>query len=233
MNKDSREQAIAHALRDYPKEACGLFIRIDGKTTYYPCKNLAESDEHFVLDPLDYAEADELGEIVGMFHSHPDAPPQASETDIRTAQGSGLPSYIVSVPSLEWAYTEPTGFTPALVGREFVHGKVDCYTLYRDYYRLEHGLILNDYERDDNWWRDGKNLYLENFTNEGFIVVPFSELQPGDGLLMKILSPVPNHAAIYLGYNTILHHIYGRLSCREPFDGQWQKRTTHVLRYVR
>lgn len=231
MNKLSRDMAIAHAQSYYPKEACGLFVRIEGVTGYWPCRNIADSDEHFVMCPEDYAEADEAGEIVGVFHSHPDAPAQPSEQDIKTCQGSGLPWYILSLPSLEWGYTEPFGFTPELVGRNFVYGKTDCYTLVRDYYRLEHGLILNNYDSDNHWWDNGKNLYVENFAQEGFVEIPFAEIEPGDAILMRVLSPVSNHVAVYLGYNTILHHLYNRLSCREPYTEFWRKMTTHVLRY--
>lgn len=231
MNRYSRQAAVAHALREYPKEACGLFVRVDGITHYHPCRNIAGSGEHFILDPEDYAAADERGEITGVFHSHPDVSPEPSETDIQCAQGSGLPWYILSVPQLQWGYTEPKGFTSDLIGRLFVYGTTDCYTLIRDYFRLERNLIMNNYDSNDDWWRKGENYYTENFQYEGFKEIPLSEVQEGDVLLMKVLSPVSNHAALYLGYNTILHHLYGRLSCREPYGEFWRKVTTHALRY--
>ena len=38
---------------------------IRGIEKYYPCKNIAETpDEHFVLDPISYVEAEEKGEII-------------------------------------------------------------------------------------------------------------------------------------------------------------------------
>lgn len=231
MNKTSREMAIAHAQAAYPNEACGLFVRIENCTGYWPCRNVAESGEHFVMSPEDYADADEAGEIIGVFHSHPDAPAEPSEQDLISAQASGLPWYILSVPDLKWGYAEPKGFTPELVGRSFVYGKTDCFTLIRDYYRTEHNLILNSYDSEDKWWESGKNLYVENFANEGFKEVPLSDLQPGDAIFMKLMAPVSNHAAVYLGYNTILHHLYGRLSCREPYSDFWRKISTHALRY--
>jgi cell wall-associated NlpC family hydrolase len=56
-------------------------------------------------------------------------------------------------------------------------------------------------------------------------------LLPGDCFLMQVASPVPNHAAVYLGDGLILHHLQGRLSSRDVYGGYWQKVTTHVLRY--
>ena len=48
---------------------------------------------------------------------------------------------------------------------------------------------------------------------------------------MQVASPVPNHAAVYLGDGLILHHLQGRLSSRDVYGGYWQKITTHILRY--
>jgi len=57
------------------------------------------------------------------------------------------------------------------------------------------------------------------------------ELKVGDCFLMQVASPVPNHAAIYLGDGLILHHLQGRLSSRDVYGGYWQKVTTHILRH--
>ena len=75
------------------------------------------------------------------------------------------------------------------VGREFVHGVVDCYSLVRDWYAREWGIELRDYDRRDQWWDHGENLYLENFQKEGFHKIPVEELQRGDALLMQLVSP--------------------------------------------
>jgi cell wall-associated NlpC family hydrolase len=48
---------------------------------------------------------------------------------------------------------------------------------------------------------------------------------------MQVASPVPNHAAVYLGDGLILHHLQGRLSSRDVYGGYWQKVTTHALRH--
>ena len=74
-------------------------------------------------------------------------------------------------------------------------------------------------------------MYLDNFKREGFHEIKEEELQFGDALLMQIESPVPNHAAIFLGENLVLHHVQGRLSSRDVYGGYYQKNTAKVLRH--
>jgi cell wall-associated NlpC family hydrolase len=130
-----------------------------------------------------------------------------------------------------WGYCEPSGFELPYVGRQFVHGIIDCYTLCRDWYNKEWNLNLRDYERRDEWWYKGENLYLDNFKKEGFHEIKVSDLVVGDALLMQLQSPVPNHAAIYLGDNVVLHHVQGRLSSRDVYGGYYQKVTAKALRH--
>lgn len=142
-----------------------------------------------------------------------------------------MPWHIVTWPNGEWVYLEPTGYEAPLIGRHWSHGVLDCYSIIRDWYRLERGITLPDFERADEWWHKGQNLYVENFKAAGFTSVPMEELQPGDVLLMQVASRVSNHGAVYLGNNIMLHHLHRRLSCRAVFDGYYRKHCTMVLRY--
>ncbi|HHE2827529.1 TPA: NlpC/P60 family protein, partial [Escherichia coli] len=76
----------------------------------------------------------------------------------------------------------------------FEHGVTDCYTLFRDAYHLA-GITLPDFAREDDWWRNGQNLYLDNLAENGFYRVSLSGAQAGDILLCCFGSSVPNHAA--------------------------------------
>ena len=130
---------------------------------------------------------------------------------------------------------EPEGYEAPLVGREFSHGVLDCYSLCRDWYFRERGVMLPDFERHDKWWDDGhSDLYTEHFAEAGFVEIDRKAIQPGDAVLMQVQSKnlVPNHAAIYIGDGLILHHLYGRLSSRDVYGGYWQQATRAVLRYV-
>ena len=221
------EQAKAEA----PREACGLVIIKNGRQVYKPCKNLAGSTDQFILDPNDYDKADQEGEIVAVIHSHPNISAKPSQADLVACEASGLPWFICGIPSEHWEYIEPSGYQAPLIGRQWSHGVLDCYAIIRDWYKLEKNIELLDFERRDEWWKIGENLYLDNFEKAGFRKTTLDKLQKGDVILMTINSSVPNHGAVYLGDNMILHHVHGRLSTRDIFGGYWLKNAMVYLTY--
>ena len=232
MNNTTKACALEHAQREFPRESCGLLIVRSGRERYVACRNLAVGTDQFVISPEDYAMAEEQGQVVAVVHSHPNLPATPSQDDRVSCEVSALPWFIVSVPSGEWAELTPSGYVAPLVGRQWSHGVLDCYSLVRDWFNQERGIDLLDFKRHDEWWKHGDNLYLENFESAGFAVIDFLAAREGDCFLMQIGSPVPNHAAVYLGEGLILHHLQGRLSSRDVYGGYWQKITTHALRYV-
>jgi proteasome lid subunit RPN8/RPN11 len=246
MNESIKGAIEAHAIAEYPREAVGLVVRSAGGDEYVPCQNKAVTpSEHFVLSPQDYASAEDLGEIVALVHSHPGALARPSMADRTMCERSGIATWVIasvgvqadgSVGVEDWCEFGPSGYVAPLIGREFSHGALDCYGLIRDWYRLERGVELPDFERPDGWWDDGRSsLYLDNFGTAGFSVVGQDAVpQPGDVLLMQIRSKngVPNHAGIYLGDGIMLHHMYGRLSGRVVWGGMWAHSLRTVLRYA-
>lgn len=223
-----------HALDEYPREACGVIVRdVLGAHRYLRCNNVAPhalNRDAFEIDPRDLAQAEEIGEICAVVHSHPDASATPSATDRRACAMSGLAWYVIAVPGLQITRVPPTDLP--LVGRQFEHGLVDCYTLVQDYYWQECRIKLPDFERADQWWTKGQDLYVANFAAAGFVSLPLaSSMYRGDALLMHVGSRVTNHAAVYVGDGVILHHLYGRLSGRDVWGGYWRERTTHLLRH--
>jgi len=225
-----RDDALAHALAEMPREACGLLIVRKGREVYRPCRNLATGDDQFTIAPDDYEAAEAEGEIVGVVHSHPFLPATPSQADMVSCEATGLEWHIVSVPNGVWHSFRPTGYVAPLVGRVFSHGVLDCYAAIRDGMQQMAGLSLPDYERHDGWWHNGQNLYLDNFSGAGFVAVS-DEIRRFDVLLMQIGSPVPNHASLYLGEDTMLHHVQGRLSSRDVYGGYWRKVHVCTLRH--
>jgi proteasome lid subunit RPN8/RPN11 len=221
------EQAKA----ELPKEACGLVVVKNGRQVYIPCNNLARGTDNFILDPNDYEKADITGEIIAVIHSHPNMSAKPSQADLVACEASGLPWFIMGYPSEQWEYIEPSGYIAPLVGRSWSHGVLDCYSIIRDWYLQERNIELLNFERSDEWWKIGENLYLDNFEKAGFRKIVIEDLQEGDVILMCINSTVPNHGALYLGNSQIIHHIQNRLSTRDIYGGYWLKNTYGYLRY--
>jgi len=221
-----------HVKAEYPKEACGFILAAGDKSRerYFPARNISNTPEDdFIIDPQSYADAEDTGKIIAICHSHPNFNPKPSEADKIACEASGLPWHIMSWPSEELYSWEPLGYEAPLVGRQFSYGTLDCCTLVRDYYKKELKINFECFSGQDGWWDSGENRYLDNYEEQGFIKV--DDIKKYDVFLIKLVSPVPNHAAIYLGNNQILHHVHGRLSNREPYGGYWRKHTTHILRH--
>ena len=229
-----KEAALSHAKIEDPKESVGLLLNVKGKERYYPCNNLSMSSyQCFVLDPEDYVRADNTGEITAIIHSHPTTPPTPSQADLVGCENSNLPWHIVNPKTEQWGYCEPNGYKAPLLGREWVWGVTDCWSLVRDWYREEKQIELKDYQRSMTPEEFLKNPLFEEYAIQtGFRELePNEALQEGDVLLMSILHPTLNHVAIFLG-DMVLHHLADRLSCREPYSPWLLKCTGKRFRYV-
>ena len=229
-----KETALLHAKDQDPKESCGLLLNIKGKEKYYPCNNLSMTQHQcFIIDPIDYVKADNLGEIIAIVHSHPITPPTPSQADRISCEHSNLPWYIVNPKTEQWADLKPEGYKPELCGRPWVWGITDCWSLVRDWYKEEKNIELIDYERSMTPEEFLKNPLFEKYAkNTGFRELANDEaLKKGDVLLMSILHPTLNHVAIFLG-DMVLHHLADRLSCKEPYSEWLLKCTGKRYRYA-
>ncbi len=231
----------ADAIARYPEEACGA-ITPQG---YVPLENRA-------AHPLTSFDCNEAcgqlmmaGQLLAVVHSHPDGPEAPSAHDIASQRAMDLPwgllvcdAEVASVPFFWGDSIEP----PPLIGRQFRHGpsgtdgRGDCGALVRDYFRLEHGLLIPDFPRADGWWKiTGQDLYAQHFAEAGFVKADRDDPRPGDVALMQFrtpdANPVANHAAIFLGNHLLMHHIEGRLSRIEPAIG-WVKMVRGWLRHA-
>ena len=232
LNEEIKDAALKHARKEHPRESVGVVHVVKGRNKYYPCSNIAETaDEHFVLDPEDYLRAEQKGEITAIIHSHPISNHHPSAADLVACEKTQLPWFIVNPATELWGHCEPSGYELPYVGRPFFHGVIDCYTLWQDFYKKEFNINMGEYNRRDQWWEKGENMYLDNYKKEGMREIDPDSLQYGDILLMNLESTVPNHAAIYLGEMIILHHVQGRLSSRDVYGGYYQKVTELCLRH--
>ena len=226
-----------HVLQDYPREACGLLV----DDLYIPCPNSSPDPyKHFRIDPLHYVKASALGTVKAVLHSHPYdkfRSPQwpkewPSGPDMECWMKSDVPWGIVSTDGegISQPVWLDNSVIPPLEGREFIHGINDCYSLIRDWFKINKNITLPNFARGIEWWLAGKNLYDENFEQVGFYEIPIEEATIGDCVMMKAASPVTNHAAVIVGTNQIMHHLFNRLSGVDSLS-KWNRCIVRAVRY--
>ena len=147
MRKQILSAIRAHAAEEYPREACGVIVGAGKAQQYVRCRNTAgQPQEEFRMHPGDYAAAEDLGEVVAIVHSHPDATSRPSPHDLAMCEASGLPWHILSWPEGDLRTIAPAGNIP-LLGRPFVHGVWDCWQVCADWYQREWGIEFPHFER--------------------------------------------------------------------------------------
>lgn len=236
MNTDNLlKYVIDQARKEYPNETCGyVATNKDGEHKYIPCKNAAKDPVNtFFIEPLEYINiCMEYSSPLILCHSHTDEPSTPSDNDIQACNTNAIPWFILSYPNTE----DSTMLFPEnknkFIGRDYVYGIMDCYTIVRDFYKLYDIIMLNHY-REEDFWNKGYSQYLDSYEKEGFIRQDknLQDLEFGDMVLFNIRCDLPNHAGIYIGDGKLLHQPQGRLSLAEEMSLVWQKTYFCHVRY--
>jgi proteasome lid subunit RPN8/RPN11 len=196
-----------HFDKEYPREGCGVLAVQKGKLKWFPCTNVAEDNEDFVINSAEYLKLSRTSDIVGIVHSHPDADCTPSESDIKYCNALGIKYYIFSYPEMELYTLEPTHNIKELYGREYEFGVADCFEAMRDYLASQQIQIKPRLLFEDDWWKKGLNYFTDEVVKDwGFKPVLLSEIQPNDMLVFNVFSDVPNHCGVYLGNEIFYHH---------------------------
>ena len=127
-----------------------------------------------------------------------------------------------------------------LLGRPFVQGKTDCFSIWRDIYRETARIEMFNYARPNDCWLYGMNPYEENYKQEGFVAladIDLKDLEILDVFLIAIpdarnpTKVITNHCAVYVGQGMVIHHPYQRRSVKVPYRGALKNFTVKVLRH--
>ena len=231
-----KESFKKYAQEQTPNEACGLLAIIDGNETFWPCKNLAEGKhEFFMLDPYDWVECEDTGEVIGVIHSHPVGAAIASDADKAACEHIGFPYYIYSINQDHWILIEPTGWkAPSLIGRRFIWGKYDCWSIVTDWFKENKNIDIPYWQRPKTLKEFSENPQFEyalpklNFKKQE----KTNNLKTGDVLLFVGAKQKLSHVAVYIGDMMILNHNFKSLSCRQQLNFNYQKALKKVYRYA-
>jgi len=234
LSKEALAQVKAHFIACHPNEGVGYFKG----DTFYPVENVTTLDpRRSFACPLEVM----LEDPDLICHSHTTGWEVCSpDIDPRAPSKEDLDGQIAT--AVEWALFVTDGETcddpiywgnpdnrPPLIGREFIFNAQDCLSLAQDYYYSTHDIRLPNLGRNHFWSQEGEDHIGQNYEAWGFYDVTAEDLLPGDALLYKVRSPVPNHIGIYLGGNQVLSHWYGRISQVEDY-GKWAGHISHYLR---
>jgi proteasome lid subunit RPN8/RPN11 len=242
LDKEIKKQIKAHSLEAYPNECCGLVVVNHSSKTLeaFQCKNISENPEHhFTISPPDYLFASRTGTIIACYHSHPKSENGFSELDKQSSEGLELKSILYSVKGdcfSEYPLPAQPSQCPSYIGREFEMGKVDCFSVFRDFFRTELNININDYYRDEKWQDETPLLYDLNYEKEGFIRVhegpptPEIKLNKYDCILFKFLKHT-EHISIYLDNGLMLHQPRGKYSLVEEYTDSFKRRTSYIIRH--
>ena len=229
---------IREGIKQYPNEACGLIIAAGKRYLVEVCRNMATAPgQQFLIDTNDYLIAVAKGELIGVWHTHPDTSAEPTCADLAGVEVTGVPWFIISVSKRDDMFvidgptvTEPKGIPASYIERPYILGTFDCYSIVRDFYEREFGIKLGDYPRVLADGTPGNVVFQDTFEKEGFTVVS-DEPQRGDCFLIRQgKTEIPTHVAVYVGGDTILHHCINRLSRMDIFSGYWRDHTAVQVR---
>jgi len=222
-----------HFEKEYPKEGCGIIGIVKGKKRFFPCENLSEDNDNFVLSSKDYFEIKKKADIFAIVHNHPHGSNEPSKYDIDACNAIGLPYYIFSYPDMELNIVEPKTRTNPLIGRVYEFPGQDCFEAMRDWLNAEGKDIPPRGAFQENWWLEEDLDYLndEILGEWGFYQIDKKDAKKNDLLVFSVDSLKANHCGVYLGNDVFFHHAAKRLSCRESLYPVWIKYLTRVYRH--
>ena len=225
------EEIEKHFEKEYPKEGCGVIGIVKGKKKWFPCTNLASTNENFVMSSLEYFDIKKRADVFAIVHSHPDTTNDPSQHDVDCCNALGIPYYIFSYPEMDLNIIEPKTKAYPLIGREYQFGKLDCFEAMRDWLAKENIHIPPREPFEDDWWSKDLDYFTEeNIKNWNHEKV--DTLQKNDVLIFTIRNKVANHCGVYLGNDIFFHHAENRISCRENLYPFWAQNLTGIYRYV-
>lgn len=234
LTLEIKEKIKAFSLQEPENEICGLLLKEkDNNIKVIKCENYSQNKKHsFSISPFDYIKISVSGEIIGYFHSHNDKFEDFSLIDKIQAESHNLTSILYCTFNDTFKQYIPIHYKNPYIGRNFEIGKNDCFSLFRDYYKNELKIEIQNCERNEKWFEKNENLFEEIYNKENFIkFFDIKELKINDGIIFKMLKNKASHIAIYLGNMNILHHPRNALSLIEILTEPYIRKIDYFIRH--
>jgi cell wall-associated NlpC family hydrolase len=223
--QDIIDEAIVHAIEEWPNESCGAIIN----GAYERFENKAsDTSKTFLIDDKHFYRSYINEEVEAVIHSHDDYA-MASKQDQIQQNELQIPFGIINLLKkcvthvMFWGDSLPIA---PLKERFWFYGNFDCFGLVRDHIRLTHGVTPPNPPRDFAFWYKGVSMF-EEFVHEErfpFKYIDLEDIQPGDYVLYNINgTKYCNHIGVVESPNRIIHHLYNKISRSFPYthDRQW------------
>jgi len=237
INNNFYRQIKNYALNQSQEEVCGLIVLDNfGEVQVEPCENTkTDKSDGFIIDTKLFLHASKNKDILAIYHSHPDDPPDPSTQDLLQCEELCLPFIIYSVKYDDFYIHIPKSCPiRPFTQRRYVEGLQNCTVLAVDFYRKNYEFKLKNFnfhlKRQDSTWEftfktllRAKNLFRDN----GFKKVKNSEMKKDDLIIFQ-MGKSEIHFGICLGNDEFLHHPFYGLS-QKSFFSEEIKNTIHSV----
>lgn len=228
-----------------PQEA---IVAYWGPDNWKELPNVCDTPEkEFALTPEDVADLYDQPPLV-LLHSHCNGSAEVSDLDSQMQQGSDMTWGIVAVTMNEYGevlgvaapeYFGPDAPRPPLLGRRFLWGVRDCFTLVRDFYAIELGIELRDVPRIRNTSLYPEGHWSKDYFHKASELLDLYEVKRHERLPYDIVSMcvedalTANHCAVYLGEGKYLQQFNDRTSCVFQTDHEKRYLEKYGTRFYR
>ncbi len=224
------QDAVTHALDMFPLESCGAIIDDE----YAVFENTAQDPENsFLINDAMFDRAYADGRVQAVIHSHNNVP-YASKADQEQQLAMGVPFGIINLVNksavhfVMWGDSLPV---EPLEKRSFFYGVWDCFSLVRDYMRINHNIAFKNISREHGFWLRGESMFEVFMDRFDVDPVPLNRIRPNDVLLYNLNGTKHlNHCGVMQENGLILHHFENHISRAVPvsFSQQFLRSAVRV-----
>lgn len=232
-----KSQIKQHSLEYSNEEVCGFIL---SNNQIVKARNTSfNKSKNFSIHPQDYISAENSGNIVAIYHSHPSKNDKFSEFDKLSAQNHNKPYIMYCIKTDTFHEFYPEGYTNKYIGLKFDYKLSNCFTLIKDFYKNELNIEIyeneNIKELKDKWYEKNSNLFDEmwKLNTSFFDVNNKDETKKYDVLCFNYfdMTKSAHHLGIYLEDDTFLHHPHHQYSKIDILDEQYKRKITNIIRH--